>query len=217
MAREVTALSNVSNDAKSDVEIQTPYIVECRIEGTSALLFHRWSVDAVAEKANARKGSAAKKTDNVESYLYRTGDGVIAIPAEYFRQSVIHAAKFKQDSRSPRKSAMELFKAGIATLDELCSFGVTEPDYLDRRRVVVQRNGITRVRPAMAIGWKCKVTFQVLLPEYINPNLLNETLQYAGRIVGVGDFRPSFGRFQVTVVGQFGFPQALSGAAYDFA
>ena len=39
---------------------------------------------------------------------------------------------------------------------------------------------------------------QVLLPEYINPQMMNDTLQYAGRIVGVGDFRPSFGRFQVT-------------------
>ena len=197
MAAKVTALSNVSNDGKQDVEIQIPYLVECRIEGTSALLFHRWSVDAIEEKANARKGSAAKKTDNIESYLYRDEQGCIAIPSEYFRQSVIHAAKFKQDPRSPRKSAMELYKAGIATVNELCSFGVMEPDYLDRRRVVVQRSGITRIRPAMTTGWKCSVEFQILLPEYIGPSLMNETLQYAGRVVGVGDFRPSFGRFQV--------------------
>ena len=64
--------------------------------------------------------------------------------------------------------------------------------------MVIQRSGITRVRPAMLSGWKCAVNFSVLLPEYISPTLLNETLQYAGRIVGVGDFRPSFGRFMVT-------------------
>jgi len=50
----------------------------------------------------------------------------------------------------------------------------------------------------MQSGWKCKTNFQILLPKYISPALMNETLQYAGRIVGVGDFRPSFGRFQVT-------------------
>jgi hypothetical protein len=194
----ITALSNVSNDAKPDIDIQTPYMVESEIEGTAPLLFHRWSVDAIEEKANAKKGSAAKKTDNIESYLYRDDKGLLAIPTEYFRQSVIHAAKFKQDPRSPRKSAMDLFKAGIATLGEMCSLGVKEPDYLDRRRVVIQRNGITRVRPAMQGGWKCKASFQILLPEYISPQLMNETLQYAGRIVGVGDFRPSFGRFSVT-------------------
>jgi hypothetical protein len=198
MATKVTALSGVSNDAQLDIEIQTPYMVEATIEGTAPILFHRWSCEAVEEKSKAAKGSAAKKSDNIESYLYRDEKGNVAIPSEYFRQSVISAAKFKQDPRSPRKSAMDLFKAGIATLGELCSFGVKEPDYMDRRRVVVQRNGITRVRPAMSIGWKCGVSFQILLPEYINPQLMNDTLQYAGRIVGVGDFRPSFGRFQIT-------------------
>jgi hypothetical protein len=109
-----------------------------------------------------------------------------------------HYPKFKQDPRSPRKSAMDLFKAGVCTIGELCSLGAKEPDYLDQRRVVIQRNGITRVRPAMLAGWKCSVSLQVLLPEYIDHQMLHETLSYAGRIVGVGDFRPSFGRFAVT-------------------
>jgi hypothetical protein len=198
MASTVTAVGNVSNDAKLDIEIQVPYMVEAQIEGTSAMLFHRWSVEAVDEKAKAAKGSKAKKTDNIESYMYRDAKGDVAVPAEYFRQTIIHAAKFKQDPRSPRKSAMDLFKAGIATIGELCSLGVKEPDYMDQRRVVIQRNGITRTRPAMLTGWKCAVSLQVLLPEYISPAMLNEILQYAGRIVGVGDFRPSFGRFMVT-------------------
>jgi len=198
MATKATALSNVSNDASVDVEIQTPYMIEASIEGSAAILFHRWSCEAIDEKAKAKKGSAAKKTDNIESYIYRDEKGNVAIPSEYFRMSIIGAAKFKQDPRSPRKSAMDLFKAGICTIGELCSLGVKEPDYLDQRRVVIQRNGITRVRPAMLAGWKCNVSLQVLLPEYIDHRMLHETLSYAGRIVGVGDFRPSFGRFQVT-------------------
>lgn len=196
--KAATALNNVGNDASNDVELQVPYMVEAQIEGSAPFLFHRWSVEAIEEKAKAKKGSRAKKEDNVDSYLYRDENGLLAIPGEYFRQAVIHAAKFKQDPRSPRKSAMDLFKAGIATLNEYCSLGVKEPDYLDRRRVVVQRSGITRTRPAMHAGWKCAVQFQVLLPEYIDQQLVNETLQYAGRVVGVGDFRPSFGRFIVT-------------------
>jgi hypothetical protein len=197
MENKVSALSNVTNDAKTDIKISVPYMIEARIEGTAAILFHRWSCEAVEEKANAAKGSKSKKTDNIESYIYRYENGNVAIPSEYFRQTIIHAAKFRQDPRSPRKSAMDLFKAGIATIWEMCDLGVKEPDYLDRRRVVIQRSAITRVRPAMLSGWKCSVSLQVLLPEYISPHLLNDTLQYAGRIVGVGDFRPSFGRFQV--------------------
>jgi len=144
------------------------------------------------------KGSKAKKEDDLESYVYRTAGGNLALPSEYFRMSAINAAKFKQDPRSPRKSAMDLFKAGIVILDELCDLGVKDWDYIDRRRVMIQRNGITRCRPALQSGWKCKLDLQVLLPEYISPALLNEAIQASGRLIGVGDFRPTFGRFQVT-------------------
>jgi hypothetical protein len=49
----------------------------------------------------------------------------------------------------------------------------------------------------MREGWECKVQLEVLTPEYISQALLNETVAMAGRLIGVGDFRPSFGRFQV--------------------
>ena len=89
MEPKVTALSGVSNDAKLDIEIQTPYMVECQIEGTASILFHRWSCEAIEEKSKAAKGSATKKTDNIESYLYRGKNGEIAIPSEYFRPGSI--------------------------------------------------------------------------------------------------------------------------------
>ena len=50
-----------SNDGNHAIDLSKPYIVEVEIEGTSDLLFHRWSNEAVKEKADARKGSAAKK------------------------------------------------------------------------------------------------------------------------------------------------------------
>ena len=53
-----------------------------------------------------------------------TSKGLLCIPTEYFRMALIGAAKFKQDPRSPRKSAMDLFKAGVANLTDLCSLGV---------------------------------------------------------------------------------------------
>jgi hypothetical protein len=197
-AAKVTALAPVSNDAEDQIGFSEPYSVAARVVGTAPILFHRWSVESVAAKAASAKGSKAKKSDDVDSYVYRDEDNMIAIPSEYFRMAIIHAAKFRQDPRSPRKSAMDLFKAGIATTAEFCSLGKEAWDYLDQRRVMVQRNGITRSRPAMQTGWETTVGLQVLLPEYIEPSMLNEVLQAAGRLIGVGDFRPSYGRFQVT-------------------
>lgn len=188
----------VSNAAKGSIAQSEPWTCDIRITGTADLLLHRWSNEAVAAKASARKGSAQKKTDDLESYVYRDERGQLALPGEYLRMSMVHAAKFRQDPRSPRKSAMDLFKAGIVSLTALASLGVDRWDYEDSRRVVVQRNGITRVRPAMRHGYHADFTFMVLVPEYIDEIFFREVLVMAGRLVGIGNFRPTYGRFDVT-------------------
>jgi hypothetical protein len=194
----VETFNEVSNDAELTIAFSQPYYINLGIRGTAKMLFHHWSPEAVAEKAVAAKGSAAKKTDNVESYVVRDINGHICLPTEYLRQSVIHAAKYQQDPRSPRKSAMDLFKAGFVALDELMSLGTSQWDFLDTRRVVVQRAGINRSRPGFNVGWQVEGRFAVLLPEYITVERLQEALSTAGRLVGVGDFRPTYGRFAVT-------------------
>lgn len=193
-----THLRDVTNGAAVTIEAGFPYRAEVTIEGVADLLFHRWNDEAVAEKAAAAKGSKAKKEDDVESYVYRLSSGNLALPGEYLRQATIHAAKFRQDPRSPRKSAMDLFKAAIVSLTPLADLGVASWDYLDRRRVVVQRAAVTRTRPAMLLGWRATFVLMCNLPEYVSPQLLNETIAAAGRLIGVGDFRPTYGRYTVT-------------------
>lgn len=194
---KVVAINDVTNGGKSAIEFSEPYTVRVKVQGSSPVIFHRWNSDSVDTKAKAAKNSAAKKTDDVESYVYRDMDGFICLPGEYLRQSIIHAAKFKQDPRSPRKSAMDLYKAGVVATTELASLGSKEWDYLDRRRVCVQRAGITRVRPAFGIGWKAEIDLLVLTPEYISPDDLRATIESAGRLVGVADYRPTYGRFGI--------------------
>lgn len=195
--QKLTVLDPVSNDGKDAIEFSVPYVVEITIEGTATMLFHRWSDDDVEQKAKAAKGSKAKKTDNLEAYVWRNEKGDLCLPGEYLRMSVVNAAKYRQDPRSPRKSAMDLFKAAIVPLTELASLGTKDWDLVDRRRVVIQRNAITRMRPAMLPGWRAQIQLQCQLPEYIPPQLLHGVLIDAGRLVGVGTFRPTFGRFQV--------------------
>lgn len=186
-----------TNGAEEAIQTGLPYQVEVTLQGSADMLFHRWNVEEVEAKSIAAKGSKIKKTDNIESYVYRNEEGDVCIPSEYLRMAVIGAAKYKQDPRSPRKSAMDLYKAGIVCLNPLVSLGVTEWDYEDKRRVVIQRAGITRTRPAMKAGWKATFQLMVLLPEYITQNDLNEAIQFAGRLIGLGDFRPTYGRFNV--------------------
>lgn len=194
---QIVQLSDPTAGGNEAISYSEPYRVQIAIEGSADILFHRWNAEAVDEKAAAAKGSKAKKTDNLESYVYRDDEGFICVPGEYLRGAIIGAAKYRQDPRSPRKSAMDLFKAGIVALTPLASLGSKDWDYLDKRRVVVQRNGINRTRPAMRVGWSATFVFLVTLPEYISPQVLNEVVATAGRIGGLGDFRPTYGRFNV--------------------
>lgn len=190
-----------TNGAKEIIEYIEPYVATVSIEGVADILFHRWNCESVDEKAKAAKGSKAKKTDDIESYVYRMNpedkSSNLALPGEYLRMAIIAAAKYRQDPRSPRKSAMDLFKAGIVALTALADLGSNKWDYEDRRRVVIQRSGINRTRPAMKAGWKVTFEMMVNLPEYIPPALLNEVIGAAGRLIGLADFRPTYGRFQV--------------------
>lgn len=186
-----------TNGSKTQIEYEIPFVAEITIQGTADLLFHRWNCEAVAEKSAAKKGSAAKKSDDIESYVYRNDKGELCLPGEYLRMSIIAAAKFRQDPRSPRKSMADLAKAAIISLTPLASLGAKAWDYEDKRRVCIQRNAITRTRPAMKAGWIAKIQLQCNLPEYVSPALLNEVIQQAGKLIGVGDFRPTYGRFQV--------------------
>lgn len=193
-----------SNGGKQVVEAGIPYIAHATITGSADLLFHSWNCEAVEEKSKASKGSDAKKSDNIESYIQRDESNLICLPSEYLRMSVVNAAKFRQDPRSPRKSAMELFKASIVSLSPLCPVvnrdgnPTSDWDYEHRCRVQIQRNSITRTRPAFKSGWSAEVSLMVMLPEYIDPSLLHEVMSSAGRLIGVGDFRPTYGRFQVS-------------------
>lgn len=196
----LTAIGGESptNGGSAIIDTSKPYIATVAIEGVADILFHRWSNEDVKAKGDAAKGSKAKKMDNLQEYVYRCEDGTIAIPGEYLRGALVNAAKFRQDPRSPRKSMADLMKAAVVSLTPLASLGAKDWDFEDRRRVTIQRNAITRCRPAMRAGWTCEFDLLCNLPEYVSPSTLNEIIGQAGRLIGLADFRPTYGRFILT-------------------
>lgn len=111
MKQKLTVKQPVSNDGADN--IIEPFTVKVRLSGTADLLFHRWSNESVAEKAAATKGSKAKKTDDVESYVYRDPQDYICMPGRYLQRAIVEAARFHQDPRSPRKMAKDLVEAAV--------------------------------------------------------------------------------------------------------
>ena len=179
-------------------------IVSVKLEGVAKLLFHRYDCAAVEAKGKAGKGTAAKKTDNIESYVYRDEEGRLCIPAENLHACLALSAKSFQDPRSPRKSAMDLFKAGVLVLPDYLLLTkrdgstMTKWDFVDTRRCLVQQSAVSRSRPGIEAGWSIEADIHILLPNLISVEMLRNVLVNAGGVVGLCDFRPRFGRFQVT-------------------
>lgn len=200
-SRPIEVRAPVSNDAAEMIRFGEAYNARVTVEGLCPLLMHAWSNESVAEKAASAKNSKAKKTDDVESYLYRVSevDRRIGIAGKCFHGALIVAGKSKQDPRSPRKSACDLLKAGIIVNTLVAPFEPDrmEADYLDAQRVVIQRNAVTRMRPAMNPGWRVTFDLTITLPEYLSRPFLQEVIREAGRVVGLCDYRPSHGRFAV--------------------
>jgi len=52
-------------------------------------------------------------------------------------------------------------------------------------------------RPAFKKGWEAKFKILILDEDRLPQKALGEILEYAGKFVGIGDWRPHFGRFEV--------------------
>ena len=205
MAKATTVIGldrlQTDNGGKDAIEQTMPYRALITVRGVAPMLFHRWDCEAVKEKGAAAKGSKTKKTDNIESYVYRTPDGFLGVPGLNFTAALQEAARYESDPRSPRKSLRDLIKASVIALDVVAPLipKTATWDYEDKRRAPIQRQGVTRVRPAMKEGWEIAFTVLVTLPQYVTRDVLAKLATSAGLLAGLCDHRPTYGRF--TVVG----------------
>lgn len=174
--------------------------IECEITGTTAMLQHRFPT----EDYGANKSKAKKKTyipeEEAEKALYRSPDGTIHQPSEHILGSLIKAAvNFNYEGK---KTFRDVIKAGIVVEPDaiplLDNDGNIKKmwDEIDARPVVIGRARVICWRPKFN-KWKLQFKIQILNDDQLSPETLKEILDYAGR-VGIGDYRPRFGRFQVT-------------------
>lgn len=97
-----------------------------------------------------------------------------------FKAAVLGAEAFYPLEYDGPEDLEELFKTG---------------KFVDYRGVVVNRNRTMRARPRFD---KWSLTVSLILDESaINPKDVLSAYDFAGRMVGIGDFRPRFGRFTV--------------------
>lgn len=184
------------------------YLVDVTIKGDAPLLQHRFPVPDLASmtKGGTKQTGAKDYTEEWREHLYVTKDNQVYQPATHIEGALVKSSVNFKITGKRGKTYKDLFRAAVFVTPEEILHDVDEPDeldtdadkylYLDMRPVVIQRARIVRIRPAFKPGWTLSFQIQVI-DDQINEVLVQDVLTLAGKSVGIGDFRPKFGRFSV--------------------
>lgn len=172
--------------------------VKVELTGITPLLMNNPA--SMIESSTKGLQSKTRETDHkksAEKLAYKDKKGVLYIPAEAIKGTLIGASSYKKIGKF---SARPMIAGGVSILPQQVSLG-TKNYELDIRTVVIQRARVVKARP-MVENWK--VSFDLLYNEKLigNSEIIKTILIEAGERVGLLDFRPqklgSFGMFKVT-------------------
>lgn len=190
------------------------YQVNVRIKGVAPLLQHRFSseqLDTLMQGATKKTGANDYSLEWIET-MYVTTAGLLCQPAAHIEGALVEAAKRFKVKGARGKTWKDAIRAYCYVQpDEIIHLRAGEPvkapgaelltaptEYLrvDVRRVKVNRAAVARSRLLIAEGWELAFAVEVH-DEQVRPDVLRAILEEAGRAVGLGDFRPRYGRSEV--------------------
>jgi hypothetical protein len=134
-------------------------------------------------------------TKEAEMSTYRNAEGYY-IPSSQIETCLTKAGANEQVQGKGKKTYKDYMNAFVVVEPE--EIPITPQKYvLDRHYVKVQRARVMRTRPKFDKGWKASFSLMVL-DDTISTEILRNILMYAGGYIGIGDWRPKYGRFEVT-------------------
>ena len=167
--------------------------VNVKIKGVAPLLQHRFPLEEHGQNKSKSKKKVYDPKEEADKALYKNKKGIYE-PSEHVWGAMIKAStKFKFEGK---KTYKDIIKGGIVVEPDAIPLNRKDYDEIDARAVVVQRSRVVRWRPKFN-KWELSFDILILDDDNLAPSTLKEILEEAGK-VGIGDFRPRFGRFQVT-------------------
>lgn len=193
----------------------TAYTITATIRGIAPLLQHKFPLGTLAglmDGANRKSGSKDYSLEWLET-MYTSSDGQwLMQPASHIEGALTNAGAQFRVKGSRTKTYRQLMRAYVLVApDEIihCWNGAplaapdatllrepTDAVQVNVQRVIVSRSAVARARLQINAGWELSFQIQVN-DEQIRPDVLRTILDEAGHAIGIGDFRPRFGRFEV--------------------
>lgn len=183
--------------------------LECRITGIAPLLQKsEITVDALHPRVQAFKKLSTKRAKTVADFenlkraewelgMHRENDAPVT-PVDWWLACIFEAAaknKLRKQAKAgvfPVSASFPLEYDGPKDLEGMWSSG----RFIDYRGVGQAQRKIMRARPRFD-QWSVRVILDVS-ESIISRDDVLAALRIAGTLIGVGDYRPRFGRFAVT-------------------
>lgn len=187
--------------------------ITVRLTGVSPLIMHNCrpflNHTTQAYKDFKSMTASRKKTDKQLSEisaaewrmgLYLNSDGKPIIPGENLERMLIEGAR---KSRSGKQATAGIIVSdsivehdGPDSIDDLAQ----DQRFVDIRPVVIQRARIMRCRPIFPV-WQMTIHIEYI-PSSLNKEVVLDALRFASTDIGIGDYRPKFGRFTYEILAQ---------------
>lgn len=182
--------------------------VSFMVRGLSPLLLHNGQIANPLNKyAKALKEISAKRKKTDADYeamaeiewmggLYLDEHSRPILPGEAIEAAFLKAAKQIRMGEKAKAGIISdgmwpIIHAGPKDLEALSK----DPRFRDTRRVRVGAASVMRTRPIF-VPWSLEFEISYL-PDLFNEKQVVDTVVTMGRVIGVGDYTPKYGRFAV--------------------
>jgi len=168
-----------------------------KIKGVAPMLMNRFVIKdplAVGSGAEVSKTQYDPKED-AEKALHKNGKGCF-VPSTWIEATLRESAKDFKLKGKGKKTYKDVILSAVWVEPVEILMGKDTYDEIDSRAAVIQRNRIVKSRPRFN---KWELSFVIKFNEnHISSGTVKQILVNAGETRGIGDYRPKFGRFEVT-------------------
>jgi hypothetical protein len=183
-------------------------LITFKLTGVSPLLMHNARLADPTDPVTKELKKLTKKKNKTDSDLeeikwvewlggmYTDEDGKRpVVPGENVHKSLVEGARKFKEGKTVTSAVLEaepfftLEYEGPKDVDKLRG----DRKFCHYKTVVVSRSRCMRARPIFK-NWSCVVAFNVDT-EIINRERVIEAMRVAGEQIGIGDYRPRYGRF----------------------
>lgn len=164
--------------------------INVTIKGTRPLLFNKFQEHNA--ETTKKRGVRPSHDEEAEASLYKNEKGVVCSPSTHIESSMVKSST--DFTMKGKKTYKDAIKSGV----------IIEPDLIPHQNqkwetfttpVVIQRARVMKARGLMK-EWKLSFIINIL-DERLNSQTIKEILENSGKFIGIGDWRPKYGLFEI--------------------